>query len=122
MRRNVLRTEAARETVQLTELRDGIANCLEALNDAARLSGEEGGLRQNLQEAAERLEQASAVGPDAALAERGCTADLEFRGSHQKQVEEESAAIVSREQADEVLAATLAETDLGHRGGSGCAS
>ena len=112
--------EAALEKqVQLTELRDGIANRLEALElDAARLSGEEGGLRQNLQEAAERLEQASAAaaGLDAAaLAEREVAiADLErLRGSHQKQVEEESAAIVSREQADEVLAATIAETDFG---------
>ncbi len=112
--------EAALEKqVQLTELRDGIANRLEALElDAARLSGEEGGLRQNLQEAAERLEQASAAAAGfdaAALAEREVAiADLErLRGSHQKQVEEESAAIVSHEQADEVLAVTLAETDLG---------
>ena len=112
--------EAALEKqVQLTELRDGVANRLEALElDAARLSGEEGGLRQNLQEAAERLKQAraAAAGLDAAaLAEREVAiADLErLRGSHQKQVEEESAAIVSREQADEVLAATIAETDFG---------
>ena len=66
--------EAALEKqVQLTELRDGMRTVSKHWNLMQRDFLEEGGLRQNLQEAAERLEQASAaaVGLDAAaLAER----------------------------------------------------